>query len=168
MYRNPPLLQRLSGLNLEYAVVQIYSKDASQREVQLGFDIGQGTQDIGFRNAILVLFNIRPSVKVVLRVQDEDGSPVIGSFTITDGIDRISRDSLRKPNYRLTLAANEYQVPSAALTGIYPLPSRRVAAADEYPDFFFQPQVYRADGEHVLLPPGKYNVVFTRGLNTFP
>ena len=49
------------------------------------------------------------------------------------------------------------------MTGIYPLPARRVAAYDEYPDFFFQPQVYRSDGEHVYLPPGKYNVTFTRG-----
>lgn len=39
-----------------------------------------------------------------------------------------------------------YQNPPL-LAGIYPLPSRRVASADEYPDFFFQPQVYRADGE---------------------
>jgi len=166
--RNPPLLQHLSGLKAEYAVVQIYSKDAGKREAQLSFDIGQGTQDIGFRNAIPVLFEIHPSVKVVLRVQDEDGSPVMGSFTITDGVDRISRDSLRKPDYRLTLASNEYQVPSKALTGIYPLPSRRVAATDEYPDFFFQPQIYRADGEHILLPPGKYQVVFTRGPEYIP
>ncbi|HEY1165091.1 MAG TPA: CehA/McbA family metallohydrolase [Chitinophaga sp.] len=168
LYRNPPLLQHLSGLKAEYAVVQIYCKDAGKREAQLSFDIGQGTQDIGFRNAIPVLFDIRPAVKVVLRVQDEDGSPVMGSFTITDGIDRISRDSLRKPDYRLTLATNEYQLPSKALTGIYPLPSRRVAATDEYPDFFFQPQVYRADGEHILLPPGKYHVVFTRGPEYIP
>ncbi len=68
-------------------------------------------------------------------------------------------------DYRLTLAQQEYQVPSKGLTGIYPLPSRRVASYDEYPDFFFQPQVYRSDGEHILLPPGKYNVTFTRGPN---
>jgi hypothetical protein len=41
---------------------------------------------------------------------------------------------------------------------IYPSPSRRLA-----PDFFFHPQVYRADGETVLLPPGTYNVEFSRG-----
>jgi hypothetical protein len=52
---------------------------------------------------------------------------------------------------------------SGKFKGIYPLPSRRVAAYDEYPDFFFQPQIYRKDGEHVELPAGKYNVTFTRG-----
>ncbi len=49
------------------------------------------------------------------------------------------------------------------LLGIYPLPSRRLASRDTYPDFFFQPQVYRADGEHVYLPPGKYHVTFGKG-----
>ena len=63
LYRNRPLLPNLSGLKLEYAVLQIYSKDAGQREAEIGFNIGQGTQDIGFRNMINILFNIQPSVK---------------------------------------------------------------------------------------------------------
>ncbi|HET9824654.1 MAG TPA: hypothetical protein VFP87_04940, partial [Chitinophagaceae bacterium] len=169
MYTGRPLMQNLSGLNLEYAVLQIYSKDAGQREVEMGFNIGQGTQDIGFRNTINILFNIKPAVKVVLRVRDDDGSPTMASFTITDGIERFPNDSTT--DYRLTLAERNYsnmtvggkQIASKELTGIYPLPSRRVAAVDEYPDFFFQPQVYRSDGEHVLLPAGTYNVSFTRG-----
>jgi hypothetical protein len=166
MYRNRPLQSNLSGLKLEYGVLQIYSKDAGQREAQIGFNIGHGSQDIGFRNAIDILFNISPSVKVTFHVKDDDGSPTMASFLITDGIERILEDSVKDINaidYRLTLAQYEYWVLSKELKGIYPLPSRRVAAYDEYPDFFFQPQVYRADGEHVLLPPGKYNVSFTRG-----
>ena len=161
LYRNRPLLPNLSGLKLEYAVLQIYSKDAGQREAEIGFNIGQGTQDIGFRNIINILFNIKPSVKVVLHIKDDDGSPTMASFTITDGVERVPDDSIT--DYRLTLAQQEYQHPSKQLTGIYPLPSRRVASYDEYPDFFFQPQVYRSNGEHVLLPPGKYNITFTRG-----
>ena len=169
MYTGRPLMQNLSGLNLEYAVLQIYSKDAGQREVEMGFNIGQGTQDIGFRNTINVLFKIKAAVKVVLHVKDDDGSPTMASFTIADGIERYSPD--RTTDYRLTLAQKNFtnlvvagkQIPSKTLTGIYPLPSRRIALADEYPDFFFQPQVYRSNGEHVLLSPGKYNVVFTRG-----
>ncbi len=31
------------------------------------------------------------------------------------------------------------------------------------PDFFFQPQVYRADGESIQLPPGSYTVSYTGG-----
>ncbi len=52
--------------------------------------------------------------------------------------------------------------------GIYPLPSRRLARDDEYPDFFFHPQIYRKDGEHVYLPPGVYDVLFTRGPEYIP
>jgi len=166
IYRNRPLLANLSGLKLEYAVLQIYSKEAGKREAELSFNIGQGTQDIGFRNAISILFDIHPSVNVTFHVMDEDGSPTMASFVITDGIERILDDSatnIKSVDYRLTKAQLEYWNPSRELRGIYPLPSRRVAAFDEYPDFFFQPQVYRSDGEHVQLPAGKYNVVFTRG-----
>lgn len=177
MYQNRPLLRNLSGLLLEYAVVQVYSKDAGRREAEIGFNIGQGSQDIGFRNTIPILFDIRPSVKVTLRVNDEDGSSVMASFVITDGIERVLNDSVKVVNkasvdYRFTTAQAEYwqnSLPSEGyrvplrLTGIYPLPSRRVAAYDTYPDFFFQPQIYRTNGEHVLLPPGKYTVRFTRG-----
>jgi hypothetical protein len=179
IYRNRPLLPRLSGLKLEYAVLQIYSKDAGQREAELGFHIGQGSQDIGFRNSIPILFNIRPSVEVTMHVQDEDGSPAMASFIITDGIEHVLDDTVKtiaRTDFRLTAAQREYafgdalqryKVP-AGLTGIYPLPSRRVAAYDEYPDFFFQPQVYRKDGEHVSLPPGRYQVKFSRGPEYLP
>ncbi|HVJ86517.1 MAG TPA: CehA/McbA family metallohydrolase, partial [Caulifigura sp.] len=41
---------------------------------------------------------------------------------------------------------------------IYPAQSKRLA-----PDFFFQPQVYRRNGESVLLPDGNYSVEASRG-----
>ena len=41
---------------------------------------------------------------------------------------------------------------------VYPARSRRLA-----PDFFFHDQIYRKDGETVLLPAGKYTVTYTRG-----
>ena len=175
LYRNRPMLPHLSGLKLEYAILQIYSKDAGQREVELGFNVGQGTQDIGFRNTVNILFSITPSVKIKMHIKDDDGSPTMASFLITDGIERLLDDSVQtiaNADLRLVAAQRDlrpnfssskgYKVPPT-LVGIYPLPSRRVAAYDEYPDFFFQPQIYRADGEHVQLPPGKYNVTVTRG-----
>jgi hypothetical protein len=180
LYRNRPLHTHLSGLKLEYAVLQIYCKDAGQREAEIGFNIGQGTQDIGFRNTIPILFNSSPAVKVTLRVKDDDGSPAMASFLVTDGIERILNDSVNaiaKMDFRLAAAQSEYwrdgspvkdYIVPKELTGIYPLPSRRVAAYDEYPDFFFQPQVYRKDGEHILLPPGTYTVTFTRGPEYIP
>jgi hypothetical protein len=172
IYRNRPMLTNLSGLKLEYAVLQVYSKDAGKKEVEIGFNVGQGSQDIGFRNAIHILFDVRKSVKIFLNIQDGDGKPAMASFTITDGIERIMTDTvadLSQVDYRSAMAQKEFEspeknwIPPKSLRGIYPLPSRRVAAYDEYPDFFFQPQIYRSSGEHVFLPPGNYNIVFTRG-----
>lgn len=177
IYRNPPMLPNLSGLKLEYAIVQIYCKDQGQREVEMGFNVGQGTQDIGFRNTINILFNSTPSVKVTLHVKDDDGSPSMASFLVTDGVERILDDSVQtiaKSDFRLVAAQEDLRLPlktykvPATLIGIYPLPSRRVAAYDEYPDFFFQPQIYRQDGEHVVLPPGKYNLTVNRGPEYIP
>ena len=44
------------------------------------------------------------------------------------------------------------------LNRLYPNPSKRLA-----PDFFFQPQIYRADGETISLPPGYYTVAYSGG-----
>jgi hypothetical protein len=84
LYRNRPLLPALSGMKLEYVVLQIYSKDAGQRELEIGFNVGQGSQDIGFRNSVPILFSIGKAVKVIFRVKDEDGSPAMASFIVSD------------------------------------------------------------------------------------
>lgn len=46
---------------------------------------------------------------------------------------------------------------------IYPAQSKRLA-----PDFFFQKQIYRGDGETIALPPGTYTVKCSRGPETIP
>lgn len=166
MYRSRPMNTNLSGQQLEYCILQIYSRDAGTREAELGFHIGQGSQDIGFRNSIHLLFNISKPVQVIFDVKDESGKPAMASFTITDGVERTlisGNEDDQQTDYRLKRAASEYWTFAKHLRGIYPLPARRLASHDEYPDFFFQPQVYRYNGEHVYLPPGKYNVRFTRG-----
>ena len=50
----------LSGLKVEYAIALIYSSEAGKREATLAFDVGQGTQDLGFRGEVPVLFDIKP------------------------------------------------------------------------------------------------------------
>ena len=57
----------LSGLKVEYALALLYSGEAGQREATIGFDVGQGTQDLGFRGEVPVLFDVRPAVPVTLR-----------------------------------------------------------------------------------------------------
>ena len=61
MHDDPPLSPGLSGLELEYRIVQLYSHDAGRREASLAFDVGQGTQDLGFRNEVPILFECRPA-----------------------------------------------------------------------------------------------------------
>jgi hypothetical protein len=129
MFDKQPLEPRLSGLPLEYRIIQLYSRDRGRREAQISFNVGQGTQDIGFRNEVPILFDSVPSKDVTLRVRDENGQPTTASFIIRDRQDRI-----------------------------YPAKTKRLA-----PDFAFQPQIYRADGEQVRLPAGVYSVEISRG-----
>ena len=124
-----PLEPELSGLALEYRVLQLHSRDAGKREATLGFNVGQGTQDLGFRAAVPILFECLPAVAVTLGVRDHDGAPTTASFVFRDRFGRV-----------------------------HPNPARRLA-----PDFFFHDQVYRADGETILLPPGEYTVELSRG-----
>jgi hypothetical protein len=129
LYTQPPMRPRLSGLAIEYAVLQISSRDPGQRSALIGINVGQGSQDVGFRNDVEVLFDARPSHAVVVRVKDEHGRPTTAGFLVKDRLDRI-----------------------------YPAVSKRLA-----PDFFFQPQVYRRDGQSIALPAGDFTVTVTRG-----
>jgi hypothetical protein len=129
MFDSQPLTRTLSGLVLEYRIVQLYSREPGRREATLTFDVGQGTQDLGYRNEIPILFTIRPAEAVEWRVLDEAGAPTVAAFVIRDAQGRV-----------------------------YPSRAKRLA-----PDFAFHPQVYRADGEVLKLPAGKYTVEFWRG-----
>jgi hypothetical protein len=129
LYHQPPMRKRLSGLTLEYQILEVYSRDAGQRSAKVSFNVGQGSQDIGFRNEVDILFNAQPAATITLHVKDENGQLGMASFVILDGLKRI-----------------------------YPARSKRLA-----PDFFFQPQIYREDGEQVRLPKGYYTVQFSGG-----
>lgn len=52
----PPLSNRLLGQRLEYKVVRLRSREAGKREATLRFDVGQGSQDLGFRAEVPILF----------------------------------------------------------------------------------------------------------------
>ena len=91
-----PLTDKLSGLLLEYRIVGIYSRDSGQREAVLTFDAGQGTQDLGFRSSVAMLFTISKAVEVQLQVHDDDGTPTVAEFVITDSQGRIFPSRLRR------------------------------------------------------------------------
>jgi hypothetical protein len=89
LFETQPLAKTLSGLAVEYRIVQLYSRDAGKREAKILFDVGQGTQDLGFRNEIDVLFQCQPAQDVVLRVRDENDEPCAASFEIRDEFGRV-------------------------------------------------------------------------------
>lgn len=67
-----------------------------KRETTIGFNVGQGTQDLGFRNAVPILFSIAASVDVVLRVKDHDGTPTTAAFVIRDTHGKIYPNPARR------------------------------------------------------------------------
>ncbi len=133
-FGDKPMEPKLSGLDLEYRIVLLYSRDRGRREAQLGATLGAGSQDIGFRNRAAILFDIAPSRDIILRFHDDAGRPGTASFVIKDRIGRV-----------------------------YPARAKRLA-----PDFFFQDQIYRADGESVRLPAGEFTVTCSHGPEYVP
>jgi hypothetical protein len=133
MFNSQPLVRDLSGLELEYRILQIYCRDAGRKEAKLGFSLwrssGSKGQLVSASKQIPVDFESIPAVLVKLHVQDYDKKPTTASLIFRDNRGRV-----------------------------YPSQSRRLA-----PDFFFHAQIYRADGETVLLQPGEYTVTYTRG-----
>lgn len=129
LYTDAPMQSALSGLKAEYFIIQLYSRDAGNRESKISFNCGQGTQDLGFNNETNILFKCLPSHQIKLKVLDENNQPTTASFIIKDSQNHI-----------------------------YPSQAKRLA-----PDFFFQSQVYRANGESIDLPAGNYSVEYGRG-----
>jgi hypothetical protein len=134
LYTAPPMRPRLSGLGIEYLILQVYSRDRGQRSAVIGFNVGQGTQDVGFRSDIEIVFTAAAAHAVRLRVTDEHGEPTTAAFLVKDDAERI-----------------------------YPTASKRLA-----PDFYFQPQVYRSDGQTIELPQGSFTLTVSRGPEYVP
>jgi hypothetical protein len=124
-----PLTTTLSGLAVEYRIVQLYARDHGLREATLTVSTGPTTIDLGGRSDVPLLFRCLQAATVLLRVRDWDGTPTMASLTVRDLAGRV-----------------------------YPARGKRLA-----PDFPFQTQVYRADGETLPLPAGTYIVEASRG-----
>jgi hypothetical protein len=135
MFAGQPLVRDLSGLELEYRIVQVYCRDSGRKEAMLRFNLNEGKKPIASGQPLRIDFESAPAVLVRLHVIDDDGQsqrdgrPIVAAFTFRDRLGRV-----------------------------YPSPSRRLA-----PDFNFHYQVYRADGETIALQPGQYTVSYTRG-----
>jgi hypothetical protein len=134
MYEAPPMEASLNGSPLEYRVIQLYSRDRGQHEIDLDI-FTSDEQYFYYRNRgesgkrAHLKFECLPSRDVLLRVRDVDGRGCMASLTIKDKLDRV-----------------------------YPLQAKRLA-----PDMYFHSHIYRADGETVRLPDGEYIVESKRG-----
>lgn len=84
MFNGRPLRENLSGLELEYRIIQVYSRDRGKRAAIVSFDVGQGTQDVGFRSETNVIFDSAAATKVTFDIRDEEGNPVTAGLTIRD------------------------------------------------------------------------------------
>jgi hypothetical protein len=134
IFDKPPMPRRLTGLAVEYVILEVFSRDSGARSAQIAFNVGPGTQDVGYRNDVAVVFTALPAHAVTVHVHDEHGKPAVASFVVRDRFDRV-----------------------------YPNQSKRLA-----PDFPFQPQVYRADGDVLRLPEGDYSVITGAGPEYVP
>jgi hypothetical protein len=143
-FDGPPMLPKLSGLGLEYRIVQLYSRGAGAHAAELRFSAAPGgagrarrgaddTAGPGWASA-QIEFRCVASYPVKFHVHDSDGKPGVSAFVIRDGEGRV-----------------------------YPPQVKRLA-----PDLAFQPQIYRADGETILLPAGAYTVDCSHGPESIP
>lgn len=96
MFEQPPMQATLTGLGLEYRIVQLYSRDAGKRDATFSFDTGQGTQDLGFRNETSVLFDCQAAREVKLAITDENRKPCIAELLIKDKAGRVYPSQIKR------------------------------------------------------------------------
>ncbi|WP_152361771.1 CehA/McbA family metallohydrolase [Microlunatus speluncae] len=137
----------LTGRELEFFVLSIYSRDAGQRTAPITIGRSPGPKLDGDRQGdsweqtqrrrigtagstqLELEVEATPARDVVFDVRDSDGRTCMASIIVRDDVGRV-----------------------------YPSRGLRLA-----PDMFFQDQVYRASGEILRLPAGQYDVTAWRG-----
>jgi len=136
MFDGQPLTPALTGLPLEYRIVEVYSREPGERTARLEFALQVSDRADGKLawGSAEWSFQTRQSFPVTFHITDAPDRPAFGCFEITDPLGRV-----------------------------YPPQSKRLA-----PDFFFQRQIYRGDGESIQLPSGTYTIRCSRGPETVP
>jgi hypothetical protein len=138
-YTNHPIDRQLSGIPLEYCIVEIFSRDRGHKSAYLQAYAGGGPP-IFLRYSMLkptgfeADFDCLSSREVTFQIVDWDGKGCYAALTVNDEAGRL-----------------------------YPAPAHRIE-----PDFGFQPQIYRADGETIRLPDGRFNIRASRGPEYLP
>lgn len=135
----------LSGLEIEYKVVSVYSRQDGVRTGALGFAVEPVSEALIAPEAVMSWprrikhesraraatfnFDCLKARDIRIDVRESDGSSCMAAITVRDPLGRS-----------------------------YPSKAMRLA-----PDMFFQEQVYRATGEVIQLPAGDYEISAKRG-----
>ena len=137
IYGRNPLQPRLSGLEVEYVVLLIHCNRRGKLSPEVAFYTQPENKPKNLQEILQTGSLSRLSLKVT------DARPV--RFLIDDptqqSLHPIARIEIRDASGR-----------------VYPNQPKRRA-----PDLFFQPQIYRRDGEFVYLAPGQYSIRYCRG-----
>lgn len=101
-FRDRPLQPPLSGRDVEYRLLMIRAGESGKRSAVLQFDVGQGTQDLGFRADLMVHFDIPDVHPITLALRDENGEPTTASLEIRDALGRTypSQPKRTAPDFR--------------------------------------------------------------------
>ena len=85
-----PSKQNLTGLEVNYGVVFVSCNETGKREATLSFNVGQGTQDIGFRSDLPILFNSLPTYPLEIdQITDKTGEDLMAGLIIKDENDQV-------------------------------------------------------------------------------
>jgi hypothetical protein len=146
-YSRPQLGARLTGFAVDYQILQIASRDRGQRATVLRFNVGQGTQDVGLRNDVSVLFDAQPAHPVKLRVRDEQGRPAVASVLIKDHLDRIYPSASKRLAPDFPFQPHVYRKDGDTLllpSGLY------TVTCDRGPEYHAEVQQLLVDGPSLL------------------
>jgi hypothetical protein len=58
LVKDAPFVPELTGRRLEYRLLRLTPRESGKREATFQFDVGQGTQDLGFRAEVPILFTV--------------------------------------------------------------------------------------------------------------
>lgn len=96
MFNSQPLAAQLSGLEVEYRILQVYCRDAGRKPATLGFSVVKGKEPPVVGEPVPIVFESLPAVPVRLRVKDHDGTPTVGSFLFRDEQGRVYPSQSRR------------------------------------------------------------------------
>lgn len=108
-FNAPPMTPSLTGLEIEYRIIELYSRDAGQREATLQADCGWGEQDLGYRSSLPILFRCAPAHTVSLDLRDEHGQPAAASVLVKDSLGRVYPPQTKRPMPDLNFQPQVYR-----------------------------------------------------------